>query len=110
MPSIIPELVHKAAEKAIAHLCLEPISRSGQEFYISFESVVDGFELRALPAGQNRLHALARVKFSLELEQWTLHRPRGDDRWSYVPEAGGALDLNKLLRYVKEDPLNIFWK
>jgi len=69
----------------------------------------DGFEIGVLADGQNRSVVLARLLFSVELEQWTLHRPRSDERWSYVPEAGGYLDPGKLLRYIKEDPLNIFW-
>ncbi len=73
------------------------------------EPCEEGFDLLVSQFDTEQQISLARLLYSPELHQWTIHRPRGDDRWSYVPEAGGSLDLNKLLRYLEDDPLNIFW-
>ena len=105
----IPELVFKSAEKSLQEFCSKPIVRSGHEFLVVMEACSDGFDLLVSRFDNEQQLALARLQFSPELKQWTIHRPRTENRWSYVPEAGGSLDLNKLLRYVKDDPLNIFW-
>jgi hypothetical protein len=105
----IPELVFKSAEKTLREFCSTPIVRSGQEFLVLMEPCPGGFDLMVSRFDSEQHLPLARLQFSPELGQWTLHRPRESGRWSYVPEAGGALDLSRLLRYVKEDPLNLFW-
>ncbi|PLX77759.1 MAG: hypothetical protein C0615_04770 [Desulfuromonas sp.] len=107
--SEIPELVRKRAEKTIHGLCQQQINRSGLEYCLSSRKCDDGFEISATPCGQVTFVPLARLLFSCELGQWTLHRPRTENRWSYVPEAGGALDMTRLIRYLENDPLNIFW-
>ena len=105
----IPELVFKSAEKTLQEFCSVPVVRSGHEYLVLMEPCLDGFELLVSLFDSEQQLPLARLQFSPEIDQWTLHRPRTEGRWSFVPEAGGSLDLNKLLRYVKEDPLNIFW-
>ena len=109
MTSGIPQLVSKSAAKVIQEFCSGSVLRSGREYTFKPEKIPDGFELLAFLVGTDRPIILARLKYSPTLGQWTLHRPRPEGRWSYVPEAGGSLDLNKLLRYLKDDPLNIFW-
>ena len=104
----IPELVRKSAAKTLQEFCLEPLLRSGHAYFFAAEAIPDGFELSVALTGHQPI-SLARLRFSPELAQWTLHRPRSENRWSYVPEAGGSLDLGKLLRYVQDDPLNVFW-
>lgn len=74
------------------------------------EEVSGGFEILVSSFSSEQVLPLARLQYTPELDQWTLHRPRPENRWSYVPEAGGSLDLNKLLRYLRDDPLNIFWQ
>ncbi len=109
MTADIPELVFRSAEKNLQEFCATPVTRSGHEYLVVMEPCPDGFELLVSRFDTEQQIPLARLHFSPEIGQWTLHRPRKAGRWSYVPEAGGALDLNKLLRYVREDPLNIFW-
>ena len=107
--SEIPELVFKSADKILREFCAQPLVRSGHEYHIVMEPGPESFELLITRFDSEQHLPFARLDFSPELGQWTIHRPRGGDRWSYVPEAGGSLDLNKLLRYLKHDPLNIFW-
>ena len=107
--SEIPELVFKSAEKTLREFCAEPLVHSGHEYNVLMESGPEGFELLVSRFDSEQHLPFARLHFSQELGQWTVHRPRGDERWSYVPEAGGSLDLNRLLRYLEHDPLNIFW-
>lgn len=109
MHSVLPELVRKSAEKSLQEFSSVPIQRSGHDYAITPTVLTDGFELLVSLVGQDQTLSLARLLFSPELGQWTLHRPRTESRWSFVPEAGGSLDLNKLLKYLKDDPLNIFW-
>ena len=109
MTSEIPELVYQSAKRTLQQFCSEPICRSGHEYLVLMEVCEDGFELFVAPFDDDRQISLARLLYRCELEQWTLHRPRSHGRWSYVPEAGCALDLNRLLHYLKNDPLNIFW-
>lgn len=83
--------------------------RSGHEYLLSAESCPGGFEISFLIDSSELIVPLARLQYSSDLEQWTLHRPRIGARWSYVPEAGGTLDIGRLLRYLQDDPLNLFW-
>jgi hypothetical protein len=105
----IPELVFKTAEKTLQEFCSKPIARSGHEYLVLMEPCSGGFELLVSRFDNEQQLALARLQFSSELGQWTIHRPHSENRWSYVPEAGGSLDLNKLLHYLEHDPLNVFW-
>ena len=109
MTESIPELVFRSAEKTLQEFCSSPVIRSGHEYMVLMEPCAAGFELLVSLFDTEQQISLARLQYSPELNQWTIHRPRGADRWSYVPEAGGALDLNKLLRYLEHDPLNLFW-
>lgn len=106
---MIPELVFKSAQKRLQAFCSVPVTRSGHEYLVLLEPFEEGFELSVSRFDSEQAIPLARLLFSPELNQWTLHRPREEGRWSYVAEAGGALDLSRLLHYLEHDPLNIFW-
>ncbi len=107
--STIPELVYRSAEKTLEEFFRAPLLRSGGACLVAAEPCPGGFELSFLKNGSERIIPLARLLYSPELEQWTLHRPRIEARWSYVPEAGCSLDPGRLLRYLVDDPLNLFW-
>ena len=105
----IPELVYRSAEKTLQAFCAQPLFRSGHQHLVLMEPCSGGFDLLVSRFDSEQQILLARLQYIPELEQWTIHRPRGNDRWSYVPEAGGTLDVSRLLRYLEHDPLNIFW-
>ena len=105
----IPELVYRSAEKTLQEFCSQPLFRSGHQHLVLMEPCGEGFELLVSRFDHDRQIPLARLLYCVELQQWALHRPREAGRWSYVPEAGGTLDVGRLLRYLEHDPLNIFW-
>ncbi|WP_291316591.1 DUF3024 domain-containing protein [Desulfuromonas sp.] len=53
---------------------------------------------------------LAQFRFHSELGQWTLHYPGAQNRWHIFLNAGPTLNLERLLRHLDEDPLNLFWE
>lgn len=99
----LPELVHRAAEKAFARYCRERVFQGADgPVPITFE--VEG-DTVTLFAGR----PIARFRYSQDLAQWSLHYPDGSGRWCFYLNAGPSLDVGKLLRHLDDDPTRTFW-
>lgn len=112
----LPELVRKTIEKELTRYCRDriipcPTGQARLHFKIRGETVTLFQEHTAAPPRPSLLATpVAQFRYSHELNQWTLHYPRQDNRWCFYLNAGPDLDFRKLLRHLDEDPLHLFWE
>lgn len=105
----IPELNRRNAEKKLQRFCAERAPRATDPaIALFFTFDVDGVTLSEQSPDATLL-PLARFRFTAELGQWSLHRP--DPRgWVLDFNIHPALDFDRLLTYLDQDPFKHYWK
>lgn len=108
----LPQLLEKQAIKQLERFCQQAAADPRQPRAVGYR--IEGlqvslFELRdADESTQPRKLAVALLRYSPDLNQWTLHQ-RTNERWRLYLNVNPTLDLSKLLRAVAQDPLGAFW-
>jgi len=105
----IPELNRRAAERKLQQFCRERAPRAlDPAVRLTYTFDADGVTLSEEAPGVAPL-PLARFRFTVELGQWSLHRP--DPRgWVLDRSIPPALDFDRLLAYLDQDPFKHYWK
>lgn len=105
----IPELTRRTAEKKLARFCRERAPHAADpEVRLAFAFDANGVTLSEEAPGAEPL-PMARFRFTAELGQWSLHRP--DPRgWILDRSIPPALDFDRLLDYLDQDPFKQYWK
>ena len=112
--SRLPELLKRQAERHLDEFCLQAANDTYQPRLLRFR--IDGlsiflFEVRRHrndPDKQTEI-GMARLRYTPELNQWTLHY-QDDDRWKLYLNIQPTLELGRLLKTIKQDPFGYFWQ
>ena len=112
--SELPEFLHKSALRKLDEFCRNAVQNEVNPRHLNYR--ISGlqvylFELRkgTNKAEGNRELPMAQLRFSPELNQWSLHHQNGS-HWQLYLGIGPTLELDKLLTTINQDPLGFFWQ
>ncbi len=103
----LPEFQKKQAQRLLDNFCSELAADLQQPRRVRYLLEGRQANLFELHPTAGRL-PLAQLRYSPELNQWTLHFQNGE-RWQLYMNVNPTLDLSKLLTALKQDPMNHFW-
>jgi hypothetical protein len=110
----LPELLRKQAEKLLFNFCQAAADDPQRPRHLRYRiegQQVNLFEVRRClhDPQQHQQLPMAQIRYSPELNQWTLHHQHGD-HWQLYLNINPSLDLSKLLTAIKQDPMGFFWQ
>jgi len=110
----LPELLKRQAEKLLDEFCRQAAHDPYQPRILRFR--VDGLSIFLFEIRRHRHDpdkhtefSMARLRYTPELNQWSLHYQH-DDRWKLYLNIQPTLELGRLLKTLKQDPLGYFWQ
>ncbi len=109
----LPELLQRQAIKLLDRFCAEAATHrphSRQLHYRIEGQQIQLFEVRSKfhQSSQPQSLPMAQLRYSPQLNQWTLHHQNGQ-HWQLYLNVNPSLDLGKLLTAIHQDPLGCFW-
>ena len=108
----LPQLLQKQAEKLLFNFCnkaAEDALRPRDLRYRIEGRQINLFEIRGcIQSHHQQKLPIAQLRYSPELNQWTLHHQNGD-HWQLYLNINPTLDLGKLLTAIQLDPFGCFW-
>jgi len=108
----LPELLQRQATKRLDNFCAQEAKRLLQPRQLSYRiegQQVNLFEIRhCLHNLQRQQIPIAQLRYSPQLNQWTLHHQNGE-HWQLYLNVSPSLDLGKLLTAIQQDPMGYFW-
>jgi len=109
----LPELLRKRAEKLLFEFCnsaAEDLLRPRHLRYRIEGQQINLFEVRRCLHNpkQHQSLPMAQIRYSPDLNQWTLHHQNGEN-WQLYLNVPPTLELGKLLTAIKQDPMGYFW-
>lgn len=109
----LPELVRKNADKVLRDYCAAWFpSYTNEPLHLTYLIEDETVTLELLNLASHREPSdptpLARLRYSPELKQWTLYAPDGNGHWRIYFNARPSLNLDRLLKHLKEDPFGFF--
>lgn len=106
---MVPELLRRRVEGQLADFCLRHSGRLAcPHVSLQYAWESNGIQLM-FRDGCNAPQPVARFTYSAELRQWSLLAPRLPGGWRLCMELPPTLNFERLLAYLEEDPLNLFW-
>jgi hypothetical protein len=111
----LPELLHKNATRLLDEFCVRAANDSYQPRHLRYRIEgcrIDLYELRHY-RGQPDQHQelpMAQIRYTRELNQWTLHHQRQDERWQIYLNITPSLDFSQMLQAIQQDPMGNFWQ
>ncbi len=110
----LPELLRKQAEKLLFTFCQQAADDEMRPRHLRYRiegQQVNLFEVRRClhDPQQHQQLPMAQIRYSPELNQWTLHHQKGE-HWQLYLNINPTLDLSKLLSAIKQDPMGHFWQ
>jgi len=109
----LPQLLQRQAIKSLDRFCAEVAAQQLQPHQLRYQ--IEGqqihlFELQcqSCAANQQQDRPMAQLRYSPDLNQWTLHHQNGR-HWQLYLNINPSLDLGKLLTAIQQDPLGCFW-
>ncbi|HEY5674814.1 MAG TPA: DUF3024 domain-containing protein [Malonomonas sp.] len=110
----LPQLLQRQAVKLLDRFCSDAAAHQLQPRQLRYQ--IEGrqihlFEIRCPrhTSDQQQERPLAQLRYSPELNQWTLHHQNGR-HWQLYLNINPSLDLGKLLVAIQQDPLSCFWQ
>ncbi|NOQ51083.1 MAG: DUF3024 domain-containing protein [Desulfuromonadaceae bacterium] len=110
----LPELLKKRAEKLLFTFCQQAADDEFRPRHIRYR--IEGlhinlYEVRrsAQNPEQHKQLPMAKLRYSPELNQWTLHHQNGE-HWQLYLNITPTLELSKLFSAIQQDPLGFFWQ
>lgn len=111
--SDLPEFLQKSAIRRLEEFCRNAGQRPDNPRQLHYRITglqIYLFELRkgTSKAATTREMPMAQLRFSPELNQWSLHH-QNDSHWQLYLNVGPTLELDKLLTAISQDPYHFFW-
>lgn len=112
--SELPQLLERKAVKLLDEFCIRTANDKYQPRHLRYRiesRQVLIYEIRRLAndADQHRELPMAKIRYTPELNQWTLHHQKGE-YWQIYLNIPPTLDFGKLLGTIREDPMGYFWQ
>ncbi|HKL26543.1 MAG TPA: DUF3024 domain-containing protein [Desulfuromonadales bacterium] len=109
VPALVPELLRRRVESQLDAFCLRQRRRLAcPQVRLQYAWENNGLQLM-FRDGCNPPQPVARFTYSPELRQWSLLAPGLPQGWRLCMELPPTLNFERLLAYLEEDPLNLFW-
>jgi len=106
---LIPELVERRAEDLLKVFCESNTGRwACPHVNLLYEWAGDSVSLM-FRDGCKAPQPIARFRYSKDLCQWTLFSPGAQADWRPCLNVMPTLNFERLLRYLEDDPLSLFW-
>jgi hypothetical protein len=110
----LPQLLQRQAIKFLDRFCAEAAADPLLPRQLHYR--IEGRQIHLFEV-QCKLHLpdqpqdrpLAQLRYSPELNQWTLHHQNGQ-HWQLYLNVNPSLDLGRLLTAIQQDPLGYFWQ
>ena len=110
----LPELLERSATKQLDEFCIIAANDKYQPRHLRYR--IEGrqvylYEIRRYKSDpkQHRELPMAQIRFSPDLNQWSLHY-HDDERWKIYLNVQPTLDFGRLLTAIKQDPMGHFWQ
>lgn len=111
----LPELLQKNAKRLLDEFCTRAAGDKYQPRHLGYR--IEGcrislYELRRYrdEPDKHKELPMAQIRYTRELNQWTLHHLRPDERWQIYLNITPTLNLSQLLQAIQQDPLDNFWQ
>ncbi len=112
--STLPELLRKSAVRQLDEFCIRAANDPYRPRHLRYR--VEGVQVFLVEVRRYRNEPdrhkelpMAKIRFSPELQQWTLHHQNGE-HWQLYLNIQPSLDFGRLLTAIKQDPLGYFWQ
>lgn len=109
----LPEFLARKAAQRLDGFCRKAAEDQYRPRLLQYR--IDGrritlFELRRLRRhpDEHRELPMAQIRYTPELQQWSLHYQQGD-YWQLYLNVNPTLELDKLLNAIQQDPMGYFW-
>ncbi len=110
----LPELLERKATRLLDEFCVRASNDPYQPRHLRYR--IEGrqiylYEIRRYlnDPKQHKELPMAQIRYSPELNQWTLHHQNGE-YWQLYLNITPTLEFEKLLSAIKQDPLGYFWQ
>jgi len=109
----LPELIKRQALRQLEAFCAQQAQHQSRPRRLAFQlagNQVNLFEERSCLHGNHSCLQIpvAQLRYSGELNQWTLHHQNGR-HWQLYLNITPSLDIGKLLSAIRQDPMGCFW-
>lgn len=110
----LPQLLEKKAIRLLDEFCIRTANDKYQPRHLRYRmegNQVYLYEIRPLVKSpdQHRELPMAKIRYTPELNQWSLHHQKGE-YWQLYLNIPPTLEFGKLLNAIKEDPMGYFWQ
>ncbi len=110
----LPELLRKRASKLLDAFCARAADDPHRPRHLKYRiegQQINLFEVRRSrrEPTQHQQLPLAQLRYSPELNQWTLHHQNGE-HWQLYLNVNPTLEMGKLLKAIEQDPMGHFWQ
>lgn len=109
----LPELLQRQAAKRLDRFCAQEANHRLNPRQLSYR--IEGLQVNLFehrrcrqPRQQPQQIPIAQLRYSPQLNQWTLHHQNGE-HWQLYLNINPSLDLGKLLNAIQQDPMGYFW-
>jgi hypothetical protein len=111
--SSLPEFLQKSAMRRLEDFCRSANQHPDKPRKLNYRIAGMQIYLFEVRKGNSKGETprelpMAQLRFSLELNQWSLHHQNGS-HWQLYLNAGPTLELDKLLTAISQDPYRFFW-
>ncbi len=103
----LPQLLQRQALKLLDRFCAELAGDPQHPRRVAYQLEGRQINLFEEHPGKGQL-PVAQLRYSPELNQWTLHFVNGE-RWQLYMNVNPSLELGKLLSALRQDPMHHFW-
>ena len=110
----LPELLEKNAIRMLDEFCIRAANDQYRPRHLRYR--IEGrqvylYEIRRYQKDpqKHKEMPMAQIRFSPELNQWTLHHQNGE-HWQLYLNVTPTLEFGKLLNAIKQDPMGYFWQ
>lgn len=111
----IPDDVRAGAEVALAEFCASHSSAPGADplrYAYDFETNA-AVVLQQRPGFMNPdewvSRPMAKLRYSEARDTWTLYWPDANGKWHRVSGTKAEKDVRKVLQFIVDDPVGVFW-
>jgi len=110
----LPQLLEKKAIRLLDDFCTRTANAKYQPRHLRYR--IEGtqvylYEIRRLVNNPDRFRELpmAKIRYTPELNQWTLHHQKGE-YWQLYLNVQPTLEFGRLLTAITQDPMGYFWQ
>ncbi len=107
-------MLEKQAEKLLDEFCIKTANDKYQPRHVRYriearQIYIYEIRRRSDDPEQHRELPMAKIRYTPELKQWSLHHQKGD-YWQIYLNTPPTLEFSRLLTTIQQDPMGYFWQ